>query len=288
MDDIKSLYPKTHVSRRGFVAATAVGAGFALAVQPIQAQTVITTDTAGLTAGDAQIPTPNGAIYGYYAHPASGGPFATVIVIQEVFGVHEHIKDVARRFAKAGYLAVAPDLHGRQGDTTKAANIQEILAIVSKVPDAQVYADLDSAVAWAKASGKGDTNRLGVTGFCWGGRMSWMYTAHNPAVKAASPFYGPLIRPTTALQPKNPIDVVDQIKIPVLAFYGAADQGIPNDTVEKMREALKAKGAAGSEIILYPDTPHGLHADYRPSYRADKAKEAWGKMLAYFKSRGVA
>jgi len=288
MDDIKSLYPKTHVSRRGFVAASTVGAGFALAVQPIQAQTVITTDTMGLTSGDAQIPTPNGAIYGYYAHPTAGGPFATVVVIQEVFGVHEHIKDVVRRFAKAGYFAVAPDLHGRQGDTTKAANIQEILAIVNKVPDAQVFTDLDSAVAWAKASGKADTSRLGVTGFCWGGRMSWMYAAHNPAVRAAAPFYGPLIRPATELQPKNPIDVVGQIKIPVLAFYGAADQGIPNDTVEKMRAELKAKGVPGSEIILYPDTPHGFHADYRPSYRADKAKDAWDKMLAYFKSRGVA
>jgi carboxymethylenebutenolidase len=288
MDDIRSLFPKASVSRRGFVAASTVGAGFALAVQPISAQTVITTDTQGLTAGDTQIPTPKDNIYAYYAHPASGGPFATVVVIQEVFGVHEHIKDVVRRFAKAGYFAVAPDLHGRQGDTTKAANIQEILAIVSKVPDAQVYTDLDSAVAWAKASGKADTNKLGITGFCWGGRMSWMYAAHNPAVKAAAPFYGPLIRPATELQPKNPIDVVEQIKIPVLAFYGAADQGIPNDTVEKMREALKAKGAPGSEIILYPDTPHGFHADYRPSYRADKAKEAWDKMLAYFKSRGVA
>jgi carboxymethylenebutenolidase len=287
MDDIRSLFPTTHVSRRGFVAAGTVGAGFALAVQPIQAQTVITTDTAGLTAGDAQIPTPTGAIYGYYAHPASGGPFATVLVIQEIFGVHEHIKDVCRRLAKAGYLAVAPDLHGRQGDTTKAANIQEILAIVAKVPDAQVYADLDAAVAWAKASGKGDTARLAVTGFCWGGRMSWMYTAHNAAVRAASPWYGPLIRPATELQPKNPIDVVDQIRIPVLAFYGGADQGIPNDTVEKMRDALKAKGNA-SEIILYPDTPHGFNADYRPTYRADKAKDAWDKMLAYFKSRGVA
>jgi carboxymethylenebutenolidase len=204
-----------------------------------------------------------------------------------VFGVHEHIKDVVRRFAKAGYFAVAPDLHSRQGDTTKAANIQEILAIVSKVPDAQVYTDLDSTVAWAGTSGKADINRLGVTGFCWGGRMTWMYTAHNPNVKAASPFYGPLIRPATELQPKNPIDVVDQIRIPVLAFYGAADQGIPNDTVEKMQAALKAKGNA-SEIILYPDTPHGFHADYRPSYRADKAREAWGKMLAYFKARGVA
>jgi carboxymethylenebutenolidase len=287
MDDIRSLYPKTHVSRRGFVAATAVGAGFALAVQPIQAQTVVTTDAAGLTVGDTQIPTPNGSIYGYYAHPASGGPFPTVIVIHEVWGVHEHIKDVARRLAKAGYLAVAPDMHGRQGDTTKAPDIQAILAIVNKVPDAQVYADLDGAVAWAKASGKGDTNRLAVTGFCWGGRMTWMYTAHNPNVKAAAAWYGPLIRPATELQPKHPIDVVDQIKIPVLGLYGGADQGIPNDTVEKMQAALKAKANA-SEIVLYPDTPHAFNADYRPTYRADKAKDAWDKMLAYFKSRGVA
>jgi carboxymethylenebutenolidase len=287
MDDIKSLYPKTHVSRRGFVAATAVGAGFALAVQPIQAQTVITTDTNGLMAGDASIPTPNGAIYGYYAMPQQGGPFPVIVVIQEVFGVHEHIKDVVRRFAKAGYLAVAPDLHGRQGDTTKLPNIQAILAIVNTVPDEQVYADLDSAVAWAKASGKGDTNKLGVTGFCWGGRMTWMYTAHNPSVRGAVAWYGPLVRPTSFYTPKHPIDIVGQLKIPVLGLYGGADQGIPNDTVEKMQAALKAKGNA-SEIVLYPDTPHGFHADYRPTYRADKAKEGWEKAIAYFKSRGVA
>jgi carboxymethylenebutenolidase len=287
MDDIRSLFPKTHVSRRGFVAATTVGAGFALAVQPISAQTVVTTDTTGLTVGDIQIPTPNGPIYGYFAHPAAGTKFPTVLVIHEVWGVHEHIKDVCRRLAKAGYLAVAPDMHGRQGDTTKAPDIQAILAIVNKVPDAQVYLDLDSTVAWANASGKGDVGRLAVTGFCWGGRMTWMYTAHNPSVKAAAAWYGPISRPATELQPKHPIDVVDQIRIPVLGLYGGADQGIPNDTVEKMQAALKAKGNA-SEIIIYPDTPHAFNADYRPTYRADKAKDAWDRMIAYFKSRGVA
>ena len=287
MDDIKSLYPKTHVSRRGFVAATAVGAGFALAAQPIQAQTVITTDANGLMAGDASIPTTNGAIYGYYAMPGTGGPFPVVVVIQEIFGVHEHIKDVARRFAKAGYLAVAPDLHGRQGDTTKAPDIQAILAIVSKVPDVQVYTDIDSTVAWAGATGKGDLARLGVTGFCWGGRMTWMYTAHNPRVRGAVAWYGPLVRPATELQPKNPIDIVENLKIPVLGLYGGADGGIPNDTVDRMRAALKA-AANPSEIVLYPDTPHGFHADFRPTYRADKAKDGWDKAIAYFKNRGVA
>jgi len=285
-DDIRSLFPKIHVSRRGFVAATTVGAGFALAAQPISAQTVITTDANGLMAGDAQIPTPNGSIYGYFAMPGTGGPFPVVVVIQEVFGVHEHIKDVARRFAKAGYLAVAPDLHGRQGDTTKAPDIQAILAIVAKVPDAQVYADLDSAVAWAKATGKGDTARLGVTGFCWGGRMTWMYAAHNPSVRGAVAWYGPVVRPATELQPKNPIDVVENLKIPVLGLYGGADQGIPNDTVDKMRAALRGVGNP-STIITYPDTPHGFHADFRPTYRADKAKEGWERMMAYFKDRGV-
>ncbi len=287
MDDIKSLFPKTHVSRRGFVAATTVGAGFALAAQPIQAQSVVTTDANGLMAGDASIPTPNGPIYGYYAMPASGGPFPVILVIQEIFGVHEHIKDVARRFAKAGYLAVAPDLHGRQGDTTKAPDIQAVLAIVNKVPDAQVYADLDSAAAWAAATGKGDASRLGVTGFCWGGRMTWMYAAHNPRVRGAVAWYGPLVRPGTELQPKNPIDIVEQLKIPVLGLYGGADQGIPNDTVDKMRAALRTAGNP-SNIITYPDTPHGFHADYRPTYRADKAQDGWTKALAYFKDRGVA
>ncbi len=287
MDDIKSLFPKTHVSRRGFVAATTVGAGFALAAQPIQAQSVVTTDANGLMAGDASIPTPNGPIYGYYAMPASGGPFPVILVIQEIFGVHEHIKDVARRFAKAGYFAVAPDLHGRQGDTTKAPDIQAVLAIVNKVPDAQVYADLDSAAAWAAATGKGDSSRLGVTGFCWGGRMTWMYAAHNPRVRGAVAWYGPLVRPGTELQPKNPIDIVEQLKIPVLGLYGGADQGIPNDTVDKMRAALRTAGNP-SNIITYPDTPHGFHADYRPTYRADKAQDGWTKALAYFKDRGVA
>jgi len=284
-DDVRLVFPDASLTRRGFVAAAS--AGFALAVQPVSAQTVVTTDTQGLTAGDIQVPTSTGPIYAYHAMPAAGGPFPVVLVVQEIFGVHEHIKDVARRFAKAGYLAIATDLQGRQGDTTKAPDMAAIQAIVAKVPDAQVMADLDATVAWAKASGKGDTAKLGVTGFCWGGRITWLYAAHNPAVKAGVAWYGRVIGNPTELQPKNPIDFAATLKTPVLGLYGGADAGIPNDTVDKMKEALKAAGNP-SEFVVYPDTPHAFHADYRPSYRAEPAKDGWTRAVAWFKKHGVA
>jgi carboxymethylenebutenolidase len=284
---IKSLVPPTDVSRRGFV-VTSLASGFALAVQPVCAQTMITTDTNGLTAGEVKIPVAGGEIPGYRAMPASGGPFPTVLVIQEIFGVHEHIKDMCRRFAKLGYFAVAPALYAREGDVSDMSNVQEIISkVVSRVPDAQVAADLDAAVAFAKSAGKSDTARLGVTGFCWGGRQVWLYAAHNPNVKAAVAWYGPLKRPATDLQPKNPIDLVGQLKAPVLGLYGGADPGIPVDTVEEMKAALKAAHNP-SEIIIYPDTPHGFNADYRPSYRPDQAKDGWAKLQAWFKQHGVA
>jgi len=284
---IKSLVPPTDVSRRGFV-VTSLASGFALAVQPVCAQTVITTDANGLTAGEVKIPVKDGEIPGYRAMPATGGPFATVLVIQEIFGVHEHIKDVCRRFAKLGYFAVAPALYSREGDVSGMTDIQEIVGkVVSKVPDAQVAADLDATAAWAKGTGKADTAKLGVTGFCWGGRQVWLYTAHNPNVKAAVAWYGTITRPKTELQPTNPIDVVSQLKAPVLGLYGAADAGIPVSTVEEMRAALKAAGKPG-EIVIYPDTPHGFHADYRPTYRPEQAKEGWAKLQAWFKQNGVA
>jgi len=283
---IKSLVPSPDVSRRGFV-VTSLASGFALAVQPVCAQTMITTDTNGLLANEVKIPVAGGDIPGYAAMPARGGPFPTVLVIQEIFGVHEHIKDVCRRLAKLGYFAAAPALYAREGDVSGMSDIQEIISkVVSKVPDAQVASDLDATAAWAKGTGKADTTRLGVTGFCWGGRQVWLYAAHNPNVKAAVAWYGAVKRPGTDLQPKNPLDLVGQLKAPVLGLYGGADPGIPVDTLAEMKTALKAANNP-SEIIIYPDTPHGFNADYRPSYRPDQAKDGWSKMQAWFKQHGV-
>ncbi|HEV2957615.1 MAG TPA: dienelactone hydrolase family protein [Xanthobacteraceae bacterium] len=284
---IRSLVPPTDVSRRGFV-VTSLASGFALAVQPVCAQTMITTDTNGLLANEAKIPAAGGDIPGYAAMPASGGPFPTVLVIQEIFGVHEHIKDICRRLAKLGYFAAAPALYAREGDVSGMSDIQEIVSkVVARVPDAQVASDLDATTAWARGTGKADTAKLGVTGFCWGGRQVWLYAAHNPNLKAAVAWYGAVKRPGTDLQPKNPLDLVSQLKAPVLGLYGGADPGIPVDTLEEMKAALKAAHNP-SEIVIYPDTPHGFNADYRPSYRPDQAKDGWNKMQAWFKQHGVA
>ena len=273
------------VTRRQFVMTT-LAAGFALAVQPVAAQT-IHTDTGGLDAGEVKIAVADGQIPAYRAMPDRGGPFPTVLVVQEIFGVHEHIKDLCRRLAKLGYFAIAPELYAREGDPSQISDIQELIQkIVSKVPDAQVMSDLDSAVAYAKGSGKADIARLGITGFCWGGRATWLYAAHNPALKAAVAWYG-TDRPTTELQPKNPLDVIADLKCPVLALYGGADQSIPKETIEKRQAACKADGKT-CEFTIYPDTPHGFNADYRPSYRAEAAKDGWAKMLAWFKQNGVA
>ena len=286
-DDSQTAPANGDFTRRTF-AVTSLAAGFALAVQPVSAQT-ITTDTTGLEAGEVKIPTPDGEIPGYRAMPAKAGPFPVILVVQEIFGVHEHIKDLCRRLAKAGYLAVAPALYARQGDVSTIKDFSEIIAkVVSKVPDAQVLSDLDATVAWAKASGnKGDTTKLGVTGFCWGGRIVWLYAAHNPNLKAGVAWYGKIVSPPDALHPKNPIDLAGALKAPVLGLYGGADQGIPVETVEQMRAALK-KANKTAEIIVYPDTPHGFNADYRPTYRKDKAEDGWKRMLAWFKQYGVA
>ncbi len=282
--DLTRLQPITDFTRRDFV-VTALAAGFALAVQPVSAET-ITTDTKGIEAGEVKIPVGDGEIPGYRAMPAKGGPFPTVLVVQEIFGVHEHIKDICRRFAKLGYFAVAPELYARQGDVSKLTEFNEILKIVATVPDKQVMSDLDAAVAWAKKSGKADTEKLAVTGFCWGGRIVWLYSAHNAGVKAGVAWYGRLTNPVDELHPKHPLDIVSELKAPVLGLYGGADMGIPNDTVEKMRAALK-EAKKPSEIILYPDTPHGFYADYRPSYRKEQADEAWKKLQEWFKKNGV-
>lgn len=284
-DELRSLLPSLELTRREF-AMTTLAAGFALATQPISAQT-ITTDTEGLEAGEVKVPTTDGEVPAYRAMPAKGGPFPVVLVVQEIFGVHEHIKDICRRFAKRGYLAIAPELYARQGDVSKLANIQEIFSkVVSKVPDAQVMSDLDATVAWAKARSKGDTAKLGITGFCWGGRIVWLYAAHNPNLKAGVAWYGRLVGDKDELHPKHPIDLVGSIKAPVLGLYGGADQGIPVDSVETMRAALKAAGKT-AEIIVYPDTPHAFHADYRPSYRKGPAEDGWKRLLAWFKEHGV-
>lgn len=281
-EDLLSLMP----SRRDFVVTT-LAAGFALAVRPVSAQTVVTTGTEGLEAGEVKIPVADGEIPAYRAMPAQGGPFPVILVVQEIFGVHEHIKDICRRLAKLGYLAVAPELYARQGDVSKIEDIQEIISkVVSKVPDKQVMTDLDSTVAWAKASGKGDTAKLGITGFCWGGRIVWLYSAYNPNVKAGVAWYGRIVGQADELHPKHPIDVAGSLKAPVLGLYGGADTGIPVETVEQMRKALKDANKPG-EIIVYPDTPHGFYADYRPSYRREKADDGWKRLLAWFKSNGV-
>ena len=276
---------KTGWTRRDFVASS-LATGFALAVQPVSAQT-ITTDTQGLTAGEVQIPTKDGNIPAYRAMPAKGKSFPVILVVQEIFGVHEHIKDVSRRFAKEGYLAIAPELYHRQGDVSQLKDNKEIFAkVVNKVPDAQVTSDLDSTVAWA-GKNSGNVDKLGITGFCWGGRITWLYTAHNPNVDAGVAWYGRLVGDKSEMTPAHPIDVVDRINAPVLGLYGGADAGIPNDTVERMNEALKKAGKK-SMIHLYPDTPHAFHADYRPSYRKEIAADGWKRALEWFRKHGVA
>ncbi len=279
--EMKSLLGERNVDRRSFV-VTSLGAGFALAVLPVTAQT-ITTSTEGLVAGEVKVPTKDGEMPAYRAMPAAGGNFPVVLVVQEIFGVHEHIKDVCRRLAKAGYFAIAPELYARQGDPSKYSDIPKLMSeIVAKVPDAQVMGDLDACVAYAKGTGKAETARLGITGFCWGGRIALMYAAHNPNVKAAVPWYGPTAR-AYAAGDRTPLDVAPQIKGAVLGLYGGADGGIPNDTVDKMFAAMKAAGNSKVEYTIYPDTPHAFNADYRPSYRKQQAEDAWNKMLAWFK-----
>jgi carboxymethylenebutenolidase len=286
-DEINALVPELKVNRRGFM-VTSIGAGFAAAVMPIEAQTVITTSTDGLVAGEVKVPTKDGEMPAYRAMPDKGTGFPVVLVVQEIFGVHEHIKDVCRRFAKLGYFAIAGELYARQGDVSKMTDIPKIVSdVVSKVPDAQVMADLDACVAYAKSTGKANVDKLAVTGFCWGGRITWLYAAHNQNVKAGGAWYGRLVGQPSPNNPKHPIDVVAQINAPVLGLYGDADSGIPNDTVKKMEDALKAAGKK-SEIILYPDAPHAFHADYRPSYRKAAADDAWKKLTEWFKKHGAA
>jgi carboxymethylenebutenolidase len=274
------------IDRRDFIKA-ALGTGFAAAVLPVQAQTLISTDTAGLTAGTIHIKIDGQTVPVYRAHPEGKTGLPVILVISEIFGVHEHIADVARRFAKAGYLALAPDLFVRQGDASREQSVADLMKnIISRTPDEQVMRDLDGALEWARTYGA-DTNRLGITGFCYGGRITWLYSAYNPQVKAGVAWYGRLAGDRTAAWPKLPVDVAASLKAPVLGLYGGKDQGIPLDTVEQMRAALSQAGSK-SQIHVYPDAPHGFYADYRPSYRAHVAQDGWQRALAWFKTHGVA
>jgi len=272
------------MTRREFVATT-LSAGIALAGSPVSAQG-IQTDAGGLLAGEIKIPVTGGEIPGYRAMPASGGPFPVVLIAFEIFGLQEHIKGICRRLAGEGYLAVAPDFFARQGDVSGMEDFQEIIKIVSRVPDAQIMTDLDAAVEWA-AKNRGNAQKLGVTGFCWGGRVTWLYAAHNSKLKAGVAWYGRFLRDTTELQPKHPIDLVPSLRAPVLGLYGGKDQGIPLETVERMRDALK-KARNPSEIVVYPDAGHGFFNDTRPSYRKEDAQDGWNRLLAWFRKNGAA
>src|SRR5256885_5832402 len=253
--DLEGWVAKSRWSRRGFV-MTSLATGFAVSVQPVSAET-ITTDTNGLTAGEVKVPAKDGEMPAYRAMPDKGGPFPTVLVVQEIFGVHEHIKDLCRRLAKAGYFAIAPELYARQGDPSKYTDIPTLVSeIVVKVPADQVMSDLDATEAYAKSTGKADTAKLAVTGFCWGGWATWMYSAHNPDLKAAVAWYGSDRKPSE-LTPKNPADIAADVKCSVLALYGGADQSIPQETIEKRQAACKAAGKA-CEFAGYPEPPHGF------------------------------
>jgi len=279
--DFDSLVPAVGFTRRGFV-ATALGAGFALAAQPVMAQTAIKTDSAGLTAGEIKI----GELAAYRAQPAEGKNLPTILVISEIFGVHEYIADVCRRLAKLGYLAIAPELFARYGDPRKLSNVQDILSsIVGKVADKEVMADLDACANWAKSNG-GDAARLGITGFCWGGRIAWLYSAHNPAIKAGVAWYGRIDGETNERTTRWPLDVAGEIKGAVLGLYGGKDQGIPLDDVEFMKTAVEKAGGK-SRLHVYPDAPHAFHADYRPTYRKDAAEDGWQRLQAWFKQHGL-
>lgn len=285
--ELLSLLPKNEFTRRRFVGSL-LGAGFALAVQPVCAQTAISTSADGLAVGEIEVPAKDRKIPAYVAMPSNGTKLPVILVVQEIFGVHEYIKDVCRRLAKVGYMAIAPELYVRQGNPATLATAAEISSqIVSKVPDAQVMADLDACVAWAKDSDNADINKLGITGFCWGGRIVWLYAAHNPKVKAGVAWYGRLTNPKNDLQPNHPVDIVASLKAPVLGLYGGADQGIPLENVEQMRAALNAVNNISSEIVIYPDAPHAFHADYRPSYRKEAAEDGWAKLQAWFKKHGL-
>ncbi len=281
--------PAGDLTRREFLVTSAVAAGagvagYTLATGPVNAA-AITTDSSGLVEGDVSIPAADRAIPGYRAKPKGAASPPVVLVVQEVFGIHAYIRDVCRRLAKAGYLALAPDLYVRQGDVSGMTAIEQIREVVMRVPDAQVLGDLDAAAAWAATDG-GDAARLGITGFCWGGRMVWLYAAHSPKLRAGVAWYGRLAGEPAPLFPRSPLAVADSLRAPVLGLYGAEDTGIPLDTVERMRAALAA-AKSPSKIEVFPGAQHGFHADYRPSYNQAAAEKGWQMLLAWFATYGV-
>lgn len=291
--ELEALLPGTTTeagpSRRTALKA-ALGVGYAASTLPIMAQTAVKTPSDGLVSGEVVIDVDGFKLPAYRAAPAGKTGLPVVLVISEIFGVHEYIADTARRLARAGYLAIAPELFERQGDAQSYGEVSRLLAeVIDKVPDAQVMGDLDAAVRWAAANG-GDVSKLGVTGFCWGGRQTWLYSAHNRHVKAGVAWYGRLMGEHSQRTPQNPIDVAPKLAGPVLGLYGGADTGIPLDSVERMKGALAGGDAAAkaSRFVVYPDVPHAFHADYRPSYRKEAAEDGWKRALAWFKANGVA
>jgi carboxymethylenebutenolidase len=288
-EELDTLLPQRDFNRRDFVRTT-VGSGFAAAVLPVAAQTTISTDTTGLVAGPVSIPVGAFNMPAYRAAPAGKRNAPLMLVVSEAFGVHEHIADVARRFAKLGYFAVAPELFARQGDAKSYTEIGKLIAeVVSKASDAQVVGDLDATAVWAQGEGAA-ARKLGITGFCWGGRITWLYAAHNPNVKAGVAWYGRLTGAVSAVNPKRAIDLVGDLKAPVLGLYGGKDTGIPMDTVAAMQNALAtgSPAARASEFVVFPEAPHAFHADYRASYRKTEAEQGWALCTDWFRRHGVA
>lgn len=296
-NDFDSLLPgqstEAGASRRTALKA-ALGVGYAAAALPVMAQTAIKTPSDGLKTGETTVEVNGFKVPVFYAAPAGKTNLPVILVIQEIFGVHEYIADTCRRFAKAGYMAIAPELFARQGDPSKFGEMAKLMSeVVSKVPDAQVMADLDGVVKWAGTQG-GNTKKVGITGFCWGGRITWLYAEHSKNVKAGVAWYGRLVGTPSALTPKHPVELAATLKAPVLGLYGGQDGGIPVTTINQMKDALAQAGQQGnaaakaSEFVLYPDAPHAFHADYRPSYRKEAAEDGFKRALAWFKAHGVA
>ena len=292
IDDTQALlggHADANGTTRRFALKAAIGVGYAAAAMPIIAQTAIKTPVAGLLAGEVTIDVNGFKMPAYRSAPAGKSDLPVVLVISEIFGVHEYIADVTHRLAQAGYMAIAPELFVRQGDPSAYGEMAKLQSeIIAKVPDVQVMADLDATVAWASRNG-GNAQKLAITGFCWGGRITWLYAAHQPQLKAGVAWYGRLVGNTTAQTPAHPLALASQLKAPVLGLYGAADTGIPLDTVEKMKAALaQGSGAAkSSEFVVYPEAPHAFHADYRPTYRKAAADDGWQRMLNWFKKQGA-
>ncbi len=283
--ELKSLLDSMGVGRREFLAGATIVVGFALAAQPVGAQ-AIATDTTGIKDNMGGFTSAGVTVPAYMARPETGSKWPIVLVVQEIFGVHEHIKDVCRRLAKQGYMAVAPELYVRQGDPKTVPDIPTLMqTIVPKVPDKQVMADLDAAADWAASQG-GDISRLAITGFCWGGRITWLYAAHSQRVKAGVAWYGRLVGNVTENTPFHPTDIAAKINAPVLGLYGGADPGIPQDTIDKMEALLRSSGKEAT-ILVYPGAPHAFHADYRPSYRKEPADDGWKRLLDWLKRHGV-